>query len=85
MDVSRIERGTLITTVRPVHSCLALAYLQVGGHGDLRLVMPLRVPSEIFARDLPWVLGICAVLFPLMWTGRRLARGEGALLAKTPR
>ena len=34
VDVSRLERGTLDTTVRPVHSCFALAYLPAGDRAD---------------------------------------------------
>ncbi|MFH1468394.1 MAG: hypothetical protein ABIO70_28655 [Pseudomonadota bacterium] len=40
----------------------------------------MRIPAEVLVRDDWWMLGISALLFPLMWTGRRVVRWEGALL-----
>ena len=48
--------------------------------GATALVHPLSVPAEILQRDIWWMLGASALLFPLMWTGMRVTRGEGALL-----
>lgn len=48
--------------------------------GLTALVHPLEVPAEILARDVWWMLGASLLLFPLMWTGMRVSRGEGALL-----
>jgi len=44
------------------------------------LVHPLDVPDDILQRDIWWMLGASALLFPLMWTGKRVSRPEGALL-----
>jgi cation:H+ antiporter len=52
----------------------------LGIAGVTACIQPLDVPGEILSRDTPWMLGISALLFPLMWTGRRVSRGEGALL-----
>lgn len=48
--------------------------------GVTGLVHPLPVPTEILERDNWWMLAASALLFPLMWTGMRLSRGEGVLL-----
>lgn len=44
------------------------------------LVTPVSVPDVIVERDVWWMMGAAAVLFPLMWTGRVVSRLEGALL-----
>jgi cation:H+ antiporter len=38
------------------------------------------VPDEIITRDNWWMLGISALLFPLMRSGMRISRLEGAVL-----
>lgn len=48
--------------------------------GLTALVHPLPVPAEIIARDGWWMLGLSLLLFPLMRTGMRVTRAEGALL-----
>lgn len=48
--------------------------------GLTAVVHPLDVPAEIMTRDIHWMLGAAAVLFPLMWTRLRISRIEGALL-----
>ncbi len=48
--------------------------------GVSSLVHPLIAPQEILERDNWWMLAASLLLFPLMWTGMRLSRGEGALL-----
>lgn len=48
--------------------------------GTTALVSPLVVPAEIQSRDVWWMLGASALLFPLIWTGLRVNRLEGAAL-----
>ncbi len=48
--------------------------------GVTSLVHPLPVPPEIIARDNWWMLGFSVVLFPVMRSGMRITRAEGALL-----
>ena len=48
--------------------------------GLTTVIHPLAVPEAILARDLWWMLGTTVLLFPLMWTGLRIRRLEGALL-----
>jgi cation:H+ antiporter len=42
------------------------------------LVAPLPIAPEIAAGDNWWMLGVTVLLFPLMFTGRRINRVEGA-------
>lgn len=44
------------------------------------LVHPMEVPDVIMTRDIWWMLGASLLLFPLMRTGMRVNRLEGALL-----
>lgn len=48
--------------------------------GVTAVIHPLPVPVEIVARDNWWMLGASALLFPLMKTGMRVNRVEGAVL-----
>ena len=48
--------------------------------GSAAMVRPLAVPAEVLSRDSLWMLGFSALLFPLMRTGMRVSRIEGALL-----
>jgi len=48
--------------------------------GVTALLHPLAVSAEIIARDNWWMLGMSLLLFPLMRTGMRVTRAEGALL-----
>lgn len=48
--------------------------------GATALIHPLAVPAEILARDNWWMLGASLLLFPLMKSGMRVTRSEGALL-----
>lgn len=41
---------------------------------------PLSVPPGLIASDNWWMLGITLLLFPIMYTGRRVNRWEGLLL-----
>lgn len=52
----------------------------LGIGGLTALIHPLDVPAEILERDNWWMLGASLLLFPLMWTGMRVSRAEGALL-----
>jgi cation:H+ antiporter len=44
------------------------------------LVAPLSIAPEILASDNWWMLGITVLLFPMMFTGLRINRWEGAVL-----
>lgn len=44
------------------------------------LISPLPVQPELLASDRWWLLGITLLLFPIMFSGKRVSRGEGALL-----
>ncbi|MCB9507778.1 MAG: calcium/sodium antiporter [Myxococcales bacterium] len=48
--------------------------------GVTALVRPLAVPEVILGRDIWWMLGASVLLLPLMWTGLRVNRAEGAAL-----
>jgi cation:H+ antiporter len=48
--------------------------------GITALVHPLDVPEMILTRDIWWLLGASAILFPVMWTSKRISRVEGAVL-----
>lgn len=48
--------------------------------GITALVHPLSVPTDIIDRDNLWMLGVSVLLFPLMKSGMRVNRAEGALL-----
>jgi cation:H+ antiporter len=48
--------------------------------GVTAVISPLPFAREILARDVWWMLGLSAALLPLMWTGSRISRREGALL-----
>lgn len=48
--------------------------------GVAALFRPLPVPDEILSRDVWWLIGMTALMFPLMITGRKVARMEGLVL-----
>jgi len=48
--------------------------------GATALIHPLEIPQEVVARDNWWMIGASLLLFPLMKTGMRINRLEGALL-----
>jgi len=48
--------------------------------GVAALIRPLPVPAEIVSRDDAWMLGASLLLLPLMKSGLRVNRAEGALL-----
>lgn len=47
------------------------------------LIAPVPVAHEIIAGDNWWMLAVTILLFPLMFTGRRIGRSEGVLLLAT--
>jgi cation:H+ antiporter len=44
------------------------------------LITPITVDSQIIASDNWWMLGITLLLFPIIFSGRRIVRWEGVLL-----
>ncbi|MCG5053350.1 MAG: calcium/sodium antiporter [Myxococcales bacterium] len=48
--------------------------------GTASLIQPLTTPPEILARDDLWMIGFSVALLPLMKSGLRISRGEGAAL-----
>lgn len=52
----------------------------LGIAGTTALIHPLAVPPETPARDNWWMLAASALLFPLMKSGMRVNRVEGAVL-----
>ncbi len=48
--------------------------------GVTALVHPVEIPREVLARDVWWMIGASLLLFPLMKSGMRINRLEGALL-----
>jgi len=52
----------------------------LGTLGLSGLILPLPIAAEIIARDSWWLLAITLLLFPLMFTSRRIVRWEGLLL-----
>lgn len=48
--------------------------------GVTSLISPLPVPAELLSRDVLWLLFLTAILFPMMGSGKALARIEGILL-----
>lgn len=52
----------------------------LGIAGTTALIHPLPVPAEVIARDDWWMLGAAVLLFPLMRSGMRVNRVEGAVL-----
>jgi cation:H+ antiporter len=52
----------------------------LGIAGMTALIHPLAVPERIISHDDWWMLGLSVLLFPLMRTGMRVTRAEGAVL-----
>ncbi len=48
--------------------------------GATAMVTPIEVPSAMVARDNWWMLALSVLLFPLMRSGMRVTRVEGAVL-----
>lgn len=55
----------------------------LGTLGLTGLIAPVPVPRAMIDGDNWWMLGVTLLLFPLLFTGRRIARWEGALLMTT--
>jgi cation:H+ antiporter len=52
----------------------------LGVMGITALISPLSIDPALVVSDFRWMLGITIVLFPLMFTGLRVSRAEGAFL-----
>lgn len=52
----------------------------LGIAGAAATILPLRVPEVVLLRDDWWMLAFSLALLPILWTGRRISRTEGALL-----
>jgi len=52
----------------------------LGIMGVTALLHPVPVPQELLARDIWWMLAFSLVLFPLLRSGMRIQRWEGAFL-----
>ena len=52
----------------------------LGTLGLSGLIHPVQVPRGIIVSDNLWMLGLTLLLFPVIFTGRRIARWEGILL-----
>ncbi|MCB9551398.1 MAG: calcium/sodium antiporter [Myxococcales bacterium] len=81
------ELAASVIAARKGHADMAIAnvvgsniFNVLGILGTTALIHPLAVPEEIIARDDWWMIGLSALLLPLMATGLRINRGEGALL-----
>lgn len=48
--------------------------------GLTALYRPLAVSQMLLNSDMVWMMVTALALFPMMWTGRTVSRGEGALL-----
>ena len=44
------------------------------------LVRPLAVDAGMRSFDIPFMVGTSILLWPLIWTGRRISRGEGLFM-----
>ena len=51
--------------------------------GITAMVKPIAVGESIINSDMIWMLGISALLFPLMIFGKKLGRAKGVLLLGT--
>lgn len=49
--------------------------------GVAALFRALPIPAEIMSRDIWWLIGLTALMLPMLITGRKVARIEGLLLA----
>jgi cation:H+ antiporter len=87
MGTGTPEVAASIAAVRRGQGELALANV-IGSNvvnvlailGTVALVRPLPVPASVIGTDLPWMLGVTLLLFPLMRRGARITRGEAAVL-----
>lgn len=55
----------------------------LGVLGISGLVRPVSIPSGVIRGDNWWLLGITLLLFPILFTGRKISRAEGALFLAT--
>ncbi|MDP3936677.1 MAG: sodium:calcium antiporter, partial [Deltaproteobacteria bacterium] len=52
----------------------------LGVIGAVAIIRPVPVAPGILSNDMWWMLGFSLLLFPIMYTGLRVARAEGLLL-----
>jgi cation:H+ antiporter len=55
----------------------------LGALGLTALAVPLPVQPELMQSDCVWMMGVTLVLWPIIFTGRRINRWEGAALLLT--
>jgi cation:H+ antiporter len=55
----------------------------LGTLGINALIAPVSIPRAMIDGDNWWLLGVTILMFPLIFTGRRVSRREGALLLTT--
>lgn len=48
--------------------------------GASALIHPIRFDPSLATNDLVWLVAVTLILWPILHTGRRVSRGEGALL-----
>ena len=48
--------------------------------GITAIVVPIRIPEEVFLFDLPVMIGVSVACFPILLSGHRINRFEGGLL-----
>ena len=48
--------------------------------GITAIVVPIRIPEEVFLFDLPVMIGVSIACFPILLSGHRINRFEGGLL-----
>lgn len=81
------ELATSLVAARHKHTDMAVANVLgsnifniLGILGTVALVQPQTVNPQIATSDVWWMVGAAALIFPLMRSGMRISRGEGALL-----
>lgn len=81
------ELATSIVAVRRQQPDIALAnvigsniFNVAGILGTVSLITPQRVHPQVVGQDMWWMLGYALVLWPIMWTRRRVGRREGGVL-----
>ena len=85
LGTSLPELATVVVASSRGHGDVALGnvlgsniFNLLGIAGGVAAITPLPVPAEIMRFDVWALLGVTALLLPLMLTGRRLSRGEGS-------
>src|SRR5688500_18364887 len=78
--VAAIRRRTDVAVANMIGSNI---FNILGILGITALISPLRVAPALAQSDMWWMIGTSLLLLPLMRSGARLARGEGAVLIAT--